>query len=324
MRLALSSLALLFWIAMLHHHGSVETIDKTSVLGLPQRQQPTNNRHQTRRNKATLERVHNITKTVSPSFAKGGGLIFFLHIPKTGGTTIRRSFRKMKGVDYFFARHKTDYNNKALPAIRNVLENKNENNTVFVEVHANSCPHLLELRQALTSWRETARKNGVPIFFFTMLRDPVDFAISYFNFFHVQQILGVGAHSERCAPTLENFLRLTRSNPQCEFLSRGGTSLIGAQSPANPLTERDCRVVYDAIRETMDWVGTTEKMTDDTLLVLSNLTSSKRSSFKTYNGATHVREELGMKDIGESGLKIVLARSSFDTTLYEQLQIDYA
>jgi len=111
---------------------------------------------------------------------------------------------------------------------------------------------------------------------------------------------------------------------KCEFLSRGGTALIGAQSPENPLTERDCRVVYYAIRETMDWVGSTEKMTDDTLLILSNLTSSKRSSFKTYNGATHVQEALGMKDIDEPGLKIVLARSSFDTALYEQLQIDYA
>ena len=288
-----------------------------------------------------LESTHTIANNQDcgtlPDFSSGG-LVFFLHIPKTGGTTIRRNVEKFDHIHYVFAKNYSTYWETA-PLVEDVIgtengksyksNNKNEiqnNNTIlFYEIHATTAPSFYKLRKRLRRWRETASRNNVTIFFFTLLRASLPYAISHFNFFHVDQR---NPTFEQCNATEESFIRMSLENPQCQFLYKGENSMRGQKAINITITQDECHLVQKELFDSMDWIGTTEGLSNETLPLLRNLLKlPKDFTFEKYRVTTTVmkkdRQYFGIENLTSSAIQSINSMSSLDMDLYERAKQQY-
>mmetsp|Transcript_11849 Transcript_11849/g.28074 ORF Transcript_11849/g.28074 Transcript_11849/m.28074 type:complete len:343 (-) Transcript_11849:2330-3358(-) len=251
-----------------------------------------------------------------------GGLVFFLHIPKTGGTTIRRNLEGISGVDYVFAKNYSTYYDSA-PLVENVITNASDKKSVlFYEVHATTAPSFYKLRNRLRRWRDTASHNRVPVFFFTILREPVSYAFSHFNFFHLQKR---NPTFERCNATEHDFLRKSLHNPQCQFLFKGEPSMRGQKRNTSDVDPRelrvqseDCDVVEKRLFELMDWVGTTERLSTETIPLLSHVLNQPRINWENHRVSKNAKGYIsfGRENVSSVVLQTILDMSEFDMQLY--------
>ena len=272
-----------------------------------------------------------------PDFSSGG-LVFFLHIPKTGGTTIRRNIEQFDHIHYVFAKNYSTYWETA-PLVEDMIgtengksyksNNKNEiqnNNTIlFYEIHATTAPSFYKLRKRLRRWRETASRNNVTIFFFTILRSSLPYAISHFNFFHVDQR---NPTFEQCDATEESFIRMSLENPQCQFLYMGENSMRGQKAKNITITQDECHLVQKELFDSMDWVGTTEGLSNETLPLLRNLLKlPKDFAFERYRVTTTVtkkdKQYFGVDNLTSFAIQSINSMSSLDIDLYESAKRQY-
>ena len=263
----------------------------------------------------------NIPSKKLPSF-ENGGVIFFLHTPKTGGTTIRLNVQKLDRVDYYFGTNYSTYWDTAPLVEDAILHGTHNRSILFFEIHAKDSPSLLRLRKRLKRWRDTAAHNKVSVFFFTVLRDSLPYALSHFNFFHVQKR---NPTFEQCNATEENFLRLSLSNPQCQFLAKGESSMRAQKIKDIVVQPETCEQVYDTIRESLDWVGTTERLSNESLPLLSALLQLP-SNFTFSNHRITKKDAITtfrMQNLSSTALDSVLLSTTIDTMLYERALRDF-
>ena len=193
----------------------------------------------------------------------------FLHVPKTGGTTIRDNFgniTKFPNVRYKIALLKRHYERFVKPAIDTRLRGPRHlggrgGTVLFAEIHGHNTPTLLQLAPQLRTWKEAAKKQGIPFFTFTLLRDTVDHAVSFFNYFHV---FG-DPRFPKMNGTIDNLRQNIQNNPQCTYLYKGEKAL---RRDIINVTEDHCDQVLQTMEEVMDWVGDTKSMTQNTLPLL--------------------------------------------------------
>ena len=158
-----------------------------------------------------------------PDFSNGGIIVFY-HIYKTGGSTVGKLFHEMSRRDeaqhstnnahlkakatyeytmtspskLFFTmiRKQVDWERDCLTTLGLAQKKKK---LILLELHvehpAPNFPSLVELAPTLDRWRAEADRRGVEFFAFTLLREPVAHALSFFNFFHV------GSNKVRATPT---------------------------------------------------------------------------------------------------------------------------
>ena len=129
---------------------------------------------------------------------------------KTGGTTIRRNLERIERIDYVFAKSFSMYHDTASQVEETILHGRENNTILFYEIHATTAPSFFRLRKRLRRWRETAAQNQVPVFFFSLVREPVSYSFSHFNFFHLQKR---NPSFERCNATEHDFIRKSVFNP---------------------------------------------------------------------------------------------------------------
>jgi hypothetical protein len=256
-----------------------------------------------------------------PSF-ENGGVIFFLHVPKTGGTTIRLNVQKLDRVDYHFGKNYSTYWDTAPLVEDAILHGTHNRSILFLEIHAKDSPSLLRLRKRLKRWRDTAAHNKVSVFFFTVLRDSLPYALSHFNFFHVQKR---NPTFEQCNATEENFLRLSLSNPQCQFLANGEPSMRAQKIKDVVVQPEKCEQVYETFLDSLDWVGTTERLNNETLPLMSQLLQLP-SNFTFFNHRITKKEAnttFEMQNLSSTALNSVLLSTTIDTMLYERALRDF-
>lgn len=261
-----------------------------------------------------------IAKVNLPSFDRGG-VIFFVHVPKTGGTTIRRNLDSLDRVDYVFGRNYSVHSNEAFRVEDAIVHGTRNNTVLFYEIHANDAPSFYRMRKRLHRWRETANSHKVPIFFFSLVRDPLAFALSHFTFFHVQER---NPTFERCNATEENFLRLSLWNPQCQFLFKGELSMR-AQKPKQVVIQPDeCHDVQRHMWSLFDWVGTTERLSYETLPILSHLLDLPSDfRFERFKVSKENGEVFGRENVTRSTINAILEMSALDIMLYQSVQERY-
>lgn len=223
-----------------------------------------------------------------PSLTTTGGIIIFLHVPKTGGTTIRRTYQNRDHVTYLFSNRRDKYDT-LVPRVNEWVQTGPSNNEKagnsghrigILEIHARNNPTFLSICDQLHQWKATAKEHKVPFFAFTVLREPERFGLSYFNYYH-----GMRWEKRRFeflpSPNMTdaNFIRTMHSNPQCLFLARSEQAYQkNFPELRQNLTRGECNQAYDCLRQTMDWIGTTERLINETLPLLHQLIDGKAIS----------------------------------------------
>lgn len=257
-----------------------------------------------------------------PSFSNGG-IVFFLHVPKTGGTTIRRNLETLERVHHVFAKNYTTYKETA-PLVEDAIVRGTRNKTIlFYEIHATDAPSFFRLRKRLRRWKDTAASNNVPVWFFTVLRDPLKYAVSHFNFFHVQKR---NPTFEQCNATAEDFIRKSLYNPQCQFLFRGEPSMRAQQAKQIYITPEECESVHALLLDLFDWVGITEFLSNETLPLLAQLFDVP-FDFKFQRYRVSKEESNGayfdMQNATLSALASITTMSTLDSMIYESVKYNF-
>lgn len=211
--------------------------------------------------------------------------------------------------------------------VEDAILNGTPNKTVIIyEIHATTAPSFFRLRQRLKRWKETACHNAVPFFAFTVLRDSVSFAFSHFSFFHIQKR---NPTFEQVNATEENFFRMSLSNPQCQFLYKGEPSMRAQKAKGVVVQPEDCHQVELHLMELMDWVGTTENLSNETLPLLARLLDLPPDEAVSDRWESHrvrIKEQdvyFGIENVTLSSIEAIREMSPLDVDLYNSAKTKY-
>lgn len=293
-----------------------------------------------------------------PSFDNGGVILFF-HIAKTGGVSIRHYFQQQSESSNIRV-HKMYNPETAIelehlisyqlshPYIPSNTNNNNNNSTILmIEIHGD-VPGFLYWQRKIQNYREIATKYSTSLFTFTLLREPLSFHLSYFNQYQLEPCdNNVGnVHNDIgeswCSNTLYNkdnvseqsILDTLIPNHQCLWLSRISHNPYKQESCA---TYKECLGTYHFMKNSLDWIGTTEELDTITFPLLIHLVNqnNKDNDFKNQQQQQHQllanrlkyhEEKKGMihiKHLSEETIQTIIQKSAGDVDIYTSIQRDY-
>jgi hypothetical protein len=292
-----------------------------------------------------------------PDFTNGGIIVFY-HTYKTGGSTVGKMLHELarddatKYLHFAMLRKGVDWERDCLGSVELATNSKK---LVLLELHieypAPNFPSLVEMSPLINKWRIEASRHNLGFFAFTLVREPIQHALSFFNFFHVgwkPNPLEPPDHwnpFNRLAPSEENFVKSFVGNRQCQMLGTDPEATLAAppdvvRDEASSFSERQelpshdtnedpygCHIdqVYDALFESMDWVGTTENLQNETLPLLTKLILNEpevglnRPPFKVYRDYSGGYNGLSQKDLSEQTIQHVQKETQLDQQLYNDV-----
>jgi len=157
-----------FVVGQVHLRATEVEVVSDALLGSLYSNHQHKNSGDAKHDQSSIQVAKSLKKSLPPF--SNGGIVFFLHIPKTGGTTIRRNFEKLERINHIFGKNYSTYGETA-PLVEDAILHGTPNNTIlFYEIHATDAPSFFRLRKRLHRWRDTAAQNRVSVFFFTVER----------------------------------------------------------------------------------------------------------------------------------------------------------
>lgn len=263
---------------------------------------------------------------ILPMLNETGGLVVFLHIAKTGGTTIREDFRDESNFPN--VKVKRVYGEEQIKLIKSKIDwhlsSENDSKSILLlEVHGGHGQPMtvFDLHDYIQSWRQQAAAQNRGVFVFTILREPVAFYVSYFTYFTNTNCQYIWCDRPLMESTEENLLQSAISNHQCQYLTRKWDR---KDNRKHPVTVSECKAAYSLLRSDADWVGTTETMQETTLPLLSYIMTGETKTGQSL--ATHNQQNglsLNAHSLSDKARTELQYKSTLDRYLYESAQADY-
>lgn len=265
--------------------------------------------------------LHAPNSTALPLPNDNGMILFYLHIPKTGGTTMMAPFVKHPDWKYrmvFGFGKQTRYRKE----MYDWLDNWEKGTKVYYEYHAGTAAPYMDsqVREDLLVWRAMAKVRNVPFFAFTVVREPLSMAVSHFNFYYA------ASEDPRYFwvpnPTEKDFMELGVPDPQCLFAIKSELAYYkNWRQQGKPIrsTQKACQNVYDAMVHDFDWIGTTEGLSTQTFPILEQL-GEVRYCPEVRNQS---RNRINKRTLSQTALDFVHNTTQWDRAIYEQAQKDF-
>jgi hypothetical protein len=256
---------------------------------------------------------------------ENGIILFYYHIPKTGGTSQMAPF--VQHPDWRYRMVYGDAKRKRYSKeMYDWIENWVPGNTtkVYYEYHAGTAAPYMDpqIRQDLLVWRAMAKVRNIPFFAFTVVREPLSMAVSHFNFYYAGKNYD-RRYYWRPNATEADFLELSVPNPQCLFAVKGEVAYYEAYREQHGAgvysTRQQCEDVYQAFRNDFDWIGTTHALSLETFKILEQL-GGVRYCTEIRNQS---KERIVKADLSAKALATIGNITAYDQSIYDRIRRDY-
>lgn len=252
-----------------------------------------------------------------------GGIVFFLHIPKTGGVSVRKALASGSG-HYILSDSRRKFN-KYKERMGEFCKYGTEGKVIVFELHASDSPSLMELSSKLDDWRTIAKQNNVPFFAFSVVREPSSMEVSFFNFYNGMDHDDPNYNYYE-DPSEQDFVDNIVPDPQCGFLARGD-SILYDEKEQQRFQPADCIAAYKTLHRQMDWVGTTATLSTETFPLLRMLIGSNANAdhlapenIKTKNKSP---SKISQSNLSSQTIDLIHDMTRLDQNLYSKVKHDY-
>jgi len=259
-----------------------------------------------------------------------GGLIVFWHVPKTGGSTLRARFTSRhypRTIQNWISMGLMEpkYTRLKKQAETLFLSSNANKKVLFWEIHGG--PSLNKLNKDIVRWRSLAEKHNKTFFSFTVLRDGVSAAISYFNFYcppcNEPRIFGGVDHLKN---THESFTRAVPmwKNYQSRILFHGD---YGTNWTNRSILPHESQSLYQASQ--LDWVGTTETLSTTTIPLLERILNEEAVGVVSNEKNATIRYQeipvphIAKEDLPLESIRFIREHTALDHELWERARRDY-
>jgi len=222
--------------------------------------------------------------------------VIFTHIPKTGGVTIQKIIDRK----YFLVKRKSfrSYNVRQIGLFRSLSEIK-KRQLILITGHLYFGIH-----------RELGREAR----YFTMLRNPIDRAISEYNFINSYKYHSFHKEMSDQQYSLETFIKsgkvLNMDNCQVRYL-------CGVQDiPYGGVTEQHLQLAIENLSKYYEVIGIMEFF-DESLLLFAK-TFGWSTPFYTRQNVNKSEKKTSLANLDSSTRELLEYSNRFDTILYQE------
>lgn len=237
-----------------------------------------------------------------------GLIVVFIHIPKTGGTSIRAALSKAS--DEFLFGLGEEACRKHVDNMYRQLQAWTPGKFLLFELHTLTCPPYMAQRHHLEAWRSMAAAQDIPFFAFSMVREPFSNAVSWYSYYF-------GPVGYRHELTEDDFKTSLVHNVQSLFLARSEEAYRRKELRTG-YNRQEFETVVRYFLQDMDWIGTLEQQSTDTIPILNRVTS-KQLVFEHKNESPG-GDSFSKNDVSPETKNWVLTENTWDIELYDHVR----
>lgn len=277
---------------------------------------------------------YDYTKLPNIQSKPNGTFIVFFHLGKTGGTSVRFNLQNLKDVKYDFCQSLQCYikaENKVEEKFQTFF--KSLKKTYIFEIHAGSTPPFVTIGDQIQAWRDLSAANNVRFFAFTIVRNPLAQSISHFNDHCLSRrktckleknasLVDSFMYSKERIPNFQTHYYVLGNAMPYEYLYEPEKK---KSKKALSLNHNSANLVFQSMIKYLDWVGTTECISNDTFHILQHIIPIYRNT-KTFYASNVGSQNKRIHDKGltkdmlsTSQLDYVQKLMSADTGLYHNI-----
>lgn len=263
-----------------------------------------------------------------PMFNETGGIILFIHIAKTGGSSIREGFKKLPNTSVKRIMNEAQLNGKRDKIEWYVSPNNNKEKVLLLEIHGHHGEpmSIFKMHPYIQYWRRQADMNKKSIFVFTLFRETVAFHLSYFTFFRHPNCQELWCGRPGLPQTEEYLVKSIIPNHQCQYLAHEfNKTTMNNVMMVSSVTNSECESAQALLQQDVDWIGTTDSLSKATLPMLTYMVAGNASIAKDFPIANrqNVNKKLQLYNISNNAIQHIKQESNLDQQLYDMARQQY-